>query len=67
MTTITRDHPGFEQLLNGVIELMLDRGMEISDVEAFKACVPALVIADDEVRIQLPDGAVVEYGGEVEA
>lgn len=67
MQTITREHPGFEQLLNGVIDIMKDHGMDISDVEAFKACVSALIITDDDVLIQLPEGAVVEYGEEAEA
>lgn len=67
MKTITRDHPGFDCFLNGVIDIMKDRGMQISDVDAFKACVPALIITDDEVRIQLPASAVVEYGEEAEA
>lgn len=52
MQTITREHPGFEQLLNGVIDLMIERGLDISDVEVFKAYVTALIISDDEVRIK---------------
>ena len=67
MQTITREHPGFEQLLNEVIDIMIERGLDISDVEVFKASVPALIISDDEVRIKLPEGAVVEYGEEAEA
>lgn len=54
MKTITRNHPDFNAVLDTLIDIMQDRGMEISNVEAFKAGIPRLIISGGEVLIPLP-------------
>ena len=58
MTTITRDHPKFDEVLNIAIEQMSGHA-EVSNLAAFKASIESVVWDGHELVLKFCDGVKI--------